>query len=54
MVGLGKNLSLIEEGFSDFFTTAAPPPRWHDRGFHQRAPSVAMEHQHAEPPTGEK
>jgi hypothetical protein len=34
MMGLGKNPSLIEEGLFDFFATAAPPPWWHDMGFH--------------------
>jgi hypothetical protein len=35
MMGLRKNLSLIEEGLIDFFTTAAPPPWRRDRGFHR-------------------
>jgi hypothetical protein len=42
-----KEKLLIEEGFVNFTSLTAPPPRWHGGRLHQRATGVAAEHRRA-------
>jgi hypothetical protein len=39
-----KEKLLIEEGFVNFASLTAPPPRWHGGRLHQRATGDAAEH----------
>jgi hypothetical protein len=48
-----KEKLLIEEGFVDFASLTAPPPRWHGGRLYRRATGVAAEHRRAWPPKGE-